>query len=384
MTTPDAADLRRPSEQARVFYSLSITALLVLIAYFGREVLIPLVVAMFLSFLIYTLKETVKQAPVIGPRLPGWMCYAAAFAAIAGVFLILLGIIRHNIEAVSAAAPDYERRLQGLTVDALLYLKTLGVLPDDVMRVVQEMQAQAIDWATPVVRQAGAAVRKVTESSVTIFLYTVFMLIERGRIFRKIDILSGGGTRRQAVNETIDDIGRMTRQYITVKTGANFILAVAAFIVLEAIKVDFAGFWALLVFLFNFVPIVGAVGAVAGPVLLALVQPVHGGVELALLTLVLLATIEQIMTTVIEPRLLGRSLNLSPLVILISLGVWGGVWGFAGVLLAVPMTVSLMIVLTQFRSTRPIAVIMSDDGEIAPLRHIALRRALEAAHAAAE
>jgi predicted PurR-regulated permease PerM len=75
------------------------------------------------------------------------------------------------------------------------------------------------------------------------------------------------------------------------------------------------------------------------------------------------------MSAAIEPRLIGKSLNLSPLVILLSLAVWGSLWGFAGLLLAVPITVTIMIILTQFGSTRPIAILLSDSGEIAPIKH---------------
>jgi predicted PurR-regulated permease PerM len=75
------------------------------------------------------------------------------------------------------------------------------------------------------------------------------------------------------------------------------------------------------------------------------------------------------MSNGIEPRLVGRTLNLSPLVVLFSLSVWGSVWGFAGLLLSVPITVAVMLTLTQFEATRPIAIMLSDDGKIADIKH---------------
>ena len=90
---------------------------------------------------------------------------------------------------------------------------------------------------------------------------------------------------------------------------------------------------------------------------------------MALITLTSLLVAEQLMSNVIEPHIVGRTLNLSPLVILFTLGVWGSMWGFAGLLLSVPMTVTLMIVLTQFQSTRPIAIMLSSDGRIADIKH---------------
>jgi predicted PurR-regulated permease PerM len=212
-------------------------------------------------------------------------------------------------------------------------------------------------------------VRSLTGNSVTIFLYTVFMLLERGRIFRKINLLNSDEDTRRAVNETIGDMARLVREYITVKTVVNLIVATISYFIMLFVGVDFAGFWALLIFLFNFIPIVGAISAISLPVILSLVQPEGGGVQTALLALALLVGTEQAMSSGIEPRLIGRSLNLSPLVILLSLAVWGSLWGFAGMLLAVPITVTIMIILTQFESTRPIAILLSDNGEIAPIKH---------------
>jgi predicted PurR-regulated permease PerM len=370
--TRAAASSLRSGGEMRLFLGLSIAVLIGFIAYVGRGVLIPLIVAGFLCFLIFTLKESIGRIPWVGRYLPDWLRYLVAFAVIASVFLLLLDVIRDNVEAVTKAAPDYERRLKELAGEAASFVGGLGLLPADVMTLVQDLQSNAIGMITPVLRNVGAALRSVAANSVTIFLYTVFMLVERGRIFRKIDILSGGQRQRAAVNETIGEIGRMVRQYISVKTVSNLVVATASFAIMTLVGVDFAGFWALLIFLLNFVPIVGSILAISGPVLLCLVQPEGGGVQTALLTLVLLIAAEQIMSSVVEPRLIGKSLNLSPLVILVSLGVWGSLWGFAGMLLAVPMTVTVMIILTQFRSTRPIAVLLSDSGDIAPLRHAAI------------
>jgi len=140
------------------------------------------------------------------------------------------------------------------------------------------------------------------------------------------------------------------------------------------LEVDFAGFWALLIFVLNYIPIVGAVTAISLPVILLLVQPDGGGLQKALLALGLLVGAEQTMSSIIEPRLIGRSLNLSPLVILLSLAVWGSIWGFAGMLLAVPITVTVMISLTQFEPTRPIAIFLSDNGEIEQIKHTSSKR----------
>ena len=367
--SPVAERYTRLSGSARVFFSLGLAVLLCIIAYFGRGVLIPLIVAGFLCFLIYTLKQAVQGTPLIGRLLPSWLSYLLAFLVIISAFVFFLEIIRDNVEALIAAWPDYETRLKDISRGGIDFVRSIEFLPEDLAGGVEELRARAISMINPILGEIGASIRAVTGNFITIFLYTVFLLLERGRLFRKIELLSKPGPQRDAVNETINEIATMVRQYITVKTTTNFITAMVSYAIMRFMGIDFAGFWALLIFALNYIPIIGAVSAISLPVMLALVQPEGGGVRTALISLGLLVGAEQTMSSVIEPRLIGRSLNLSPLVILLSLSVWGTIWGFAGMLLAVPITVTVMIILTQFRSTRPIAIMMSDNGEIAALRH---------------
>ncbi len=354
--------------QARAFFALGLAVLIGFVAYVGRGVIIPVIVAGFISFLIYTLKETIKSGPLIGRFLPNWICYLFAFAAIASAVIFFVEIIRDNIETLIADASLYEARLRDLTHDALNSVRALGVVPDDFLSGVEEIRQSALGLIRPVLSQLGATVRGLTGNIVTIFLYIAFMLVERGRIFRKIDLVSDDDHGRRLVNETIGDVGAMVREYITVKTLSNLVTASLSYVIMRLVGVDFAGFWALLIFALNFIPIIGAISAISAPVLLSLVQP-DGGPQKALLALVFLVGVEQTMSSIIEPRLIGRTLNLSPLVILLSLAVWGAIWGFAGLLLAVPITVTVMIVLTQFPDTRWVAILLSDSGQIAPIKH---------------
>ncbi|MEZ5893223.1 MAG: AI-2E family transporter [Parvularculaceae bacterium] len=357
---------------ARMFYSLAVAVLVGFIAYIGRGVLIPFVVAGFLCFLIFTLKENVRRIPVIGNYMPDWVGYMLAFALIGLGMVLFVEIIRSNVETLLATWPSYEERLRTLATDVIAYFKTIDFLPRELLGGVEQIQQSALDLLRPLLSRAAGSLSSLTSNFltfITIFLYLVFMLIERGRIFRKISLLGADERARRIINETIADIGVMVRQYITVKTVSNLVTATASYIIMLVIGVQFAGFWALLIFALNYIPIFGAASAITLPVLLALVQPDGGGVRMAALAAICLIATEQIMSNGIEPRIVGKTLNLSPLVILFTLGVWGSLWGFAGLLLSVPITVTVMIVLSQFRSTRGIAIMMSDNGDIAPLKH---------------
>lgn len=356
----------------RTFLGLSIAVLVGFTAYVGRGIIIPVIVATFLSFLIFTLKQSVKKIPYVGKFFPGWLAYVFAFAAIVSTFIIFVEIIRDNADALIEAAPLYQERLQQISLDAVATIKKLDFIPAEFVGGVDTVRSRALSMIDPLLSEFGSSVRSLAANSITIFLYTIFMLLERGRIFQKINIISSGHGQQAVVNETISEIGRLVKQYITVKTVTNLITASISFTIMHFIGVDFAGFWALLIFVLNYIPIVGAVTAISLPVTLLLIQPDGGGVQQALLALGLLVMAEQTMSSAIEPRLIGKSLNLSPLIILLSLTVWGAIWGFAGMLLAIPITVTVMIFLSQFESTRPIAIFLSDNGQIAEIKHASL------------
>ncbi len=368
-----AGELVKAGGHVRFFYAMALSALIFFVLYIGRGILIPLISAVFLSFLIFTLKESFRRIPAVGKHVPNWLAYLLAFHLIFSVIFVFVEIIRANVEILVERAPDYEASLREVADGAIEFVRSLSFLPTDALGdILETFRGQALGMIQPLATGFASSARALVTTAIVIFLYTVFILLERGRIFKKIALLTVDEKRRHAIDETISDIGALIRQYLTVKTITNLVTAGVSYAIMAFIGIDFAGFWALLIFALNYIPIFGAASAITLPVLLALIQPEGGGVGTMLLALGLLVGAEQIMSNGIEPRLVGKSLNLSPLVILISLAVWGSLWGFAGFLLAVPMTVTLMLILTQFRPTRPIAVLLSDDGTIAPLKHPAL------------
>ena len=150
--------------------------------------------------------------------------------------------------------------------------------------------------------------------------------------------------------------------YVGIKTLVSLMTSLFSYLVMRLIGLDFAEFWAFLIFILNFIPFIGSIIATILPATLALIQfttftpffIVAGGVTL----------VQFIVANLIEPRLMGHSLNLSPLVIFLSLALWGALWGIAGMFLCVPLTVIIVIVLSYFPQTRPIAIVLSKDGRM--------------------
>ena len=175
--------------------------------------------------------------------------------------------------------------------------------------------------------------------------------------------MSGKEFAQLSVKDQRDFVDRMRQNKIEDWKGRPSALAYA---VMAWIGVDFAGFWAVMVFFFYFIPTIGSILAIMAPALLTLVQFDH--LTPFLIVLLVIGTIQIVMANAIEPAIMGRSLNLSPLVVIVSLMVWGTMWGVVGMFLCVPITVVGLIVLAQFETTRPIAVLLSSDGRIPEAR----------------
>ena len=390
---PKVENTISPRSLPYAFFAIALTVLMFYIVWVAQGVVVPLVTAIFVSFLIMSVKSGIDRIPFIGRYIPSAVGFILSFIVIAITLLALAVIVRENIEAVLAKAPEYQVRFREVAQNLVTLAEGLPFIPPDIVEafagviegvgsgIMQETDAptgdnsatedlrrQAFSLVQGAVGSVTSAAGGLLGSLVTTFLYTAFFLLERGRFLNKLALIAGKERGEAFVHDVVDDIGHLIRTYISMKTLINLFVAGISFIIMSLRQTDFAGFWALIIFAFGYIPIVGAILAVSMPTILTLVQPENGGLLNAVITMILLTGAEQSVSSVIEPRLMGRSLNLSPLVILISLATWGTLWGFPGMLLCVPMTVTLLIVLSQFETTRPVAILLSDNGEIAPLK----------------
>ena len=155
--------------------------------------------------------------------------------------------------------------------------------------------------------------------------------------------------REQQLETTFKKITEQIQRYIIAKVGVNLIAGIITTIVLSIIGVDFPIVWGLFVCLFNFIPTIGSAIALVFPVLFSLVQ--FDSVGTMILVLALMAGIQTLAFNVAEPMILGKRLNLNPLLILLSVLVWGYIWGIVGMLLSVPLTAIIKIIISN--STSP-------------------------------
>ena len=152
--------------------------------------------------------------------------------------------------------------------------------------------------------------------------------------------------------------------YIGIKTFNSALTGLLSYAVLTYARLDFASFWGVIIFVLNFIPTVGSLIATALPAMLAMLQFGFDPINKFLTVLIGVGVIQFSIGNVLEPKLMGGSLNLSPLVILFSLALWGSLWGIPGMLLCVPFTVIATIVAKEIPEARPLAIVLSGDGRI--------------------
>jgi len=158
------------------------------------------------------------------------------------------------------------------------------------------------------------------------------------------------------ITESLRNMGMQIRRYIVIKIIMNAITGLLTCIVLWLLGLDFPVFWGLLGFLVCFIPNIGAVIAIGAPFILSLLQ--FDSFTIPILVIALLGLVYMVMGSLVEPKFMASSLNLSVLLILVALIFWGLVWGLWGMLLAIPLTTIIKIIFTNVESLKPISILM--------------------------
>ena len=190
-----------------------------------------------------------------------------------------------------------------------------------------------------------------------VMVFLIFMLLEAPYMNNRL-LLAFKGEGGEAVTRIADTVVMQISKYLRTLAIISFVTAALVWGALYIIRVDFALTWAVLAFFLNFIPTVGSIVASIPPILVALVQ-YYPSPTPAVLTLLLLSAIQFGIGNLVTPKVMGDALDLSPVIILVSLMFWGGIWGVVGALLSVPIAVMIKIICENIRQLSFIAVLMS-------------------------
>jgi predicted PurR-regulated permease PerM len=320
----------------------------------GKDFFVPLVIAIIAVYLIKILARLIGTARLGTRRLPESVALLLSFLIILAFSYLLISIVADNALKVAEVVPRYRERL------VQLHAQLFSALRVEQSRAMGDLLGQ-VDF-TEIITAVATNLAALLKNTTLIFIYGIFLLFEARWIPAKIDALFPGEGQRGVADELIRRIDRDIQTYFGVKTLISAATAILSYAVMRWVNLDFAAFWALLVFILNFIPTIGSIVATVVPSLFALLQ--FQGFGPFLVVAIGIAAIQQLLGNLIEPNLMGHTLNLSPLVVVMSLILWGILWGVVGMFLCVPITVICVIVLSNFESTRWVSVLLSKTGRV--------------------
>lgn len=309
----------------------------------AAPILVPFLLAIFVAVIsapIYLALQRRGVPPVVALLLMVLMLVAIGFLG--------LGIVRSSLTGFSESLPKYQARLQEQTSLVWEWLEAKGIeRPGDAISEAINPQSVMSYLGT-----ATSALSGVLSNVFLILLVVIFILLEATVFPAKVRALPGvSDTDWGRLERVVDEV----RRYMSLKTLVSVLTGVLVTVWMWWLGVDYPILLGLLAFLLNYIPNIGSILAGIPGVLLAFVE---FGVGSAAMAAVGYLVINTVVGNVIEPRLMGRELGLSPLVILISMIFWGWVLGPVGMLLSVPLTMTVKVAMESSRETRWVALLM--------------------------
>jgi len=326
------------------------------VLYLLANILTPLALALFLAVMIDGF------ARVLQSRLPGVGARAATPLAVVLSVIIFGGaafFIADNAGSFAVQLVEYTPRLNGL-IARLAGLVGIQAPPSLTQLVHQLNPASYLG-------QIARGLQSFASTAAFVLVYLGFILASRRGWERKVVSLFPSRVERQDAVNAFQRIRIGVEQYLWVQTITGLMIATASWIAMVAVGLDNALFWAILIFIASYIPVVGGIIGVAAPPIFALVQ--FETLWQAITLAVVLQVIGMFVGNVVQPRMQGRSLNMDPIVLLLALAFWSVIWGLPGAFLSTPLTTVAMVILAQFTGTRWVAVLLSADGDPAQMRN---------------
>jgi predicted PurR-regulated permease PerM len=323
--------------------------LFIALLYFGKFILLPFFLALFIYVVIKALSEKLLHFfnKSLGLKIHKIAAIFVMFTTIFSIFYFFWIILKFNLLGVKENAFNYQNNLE-IFLDIYLSSPLGSFIPldnflnsMDLMKIFSKILNNLSNFAG-------------NFSFIVIFL--IFFIIEEKYFIKKINLIF------QKKNfEILKKINSDIFYYFQLKTFTSTITGILTFMVLFFLNNDLAPTFGVFAFLLNFIPFIGSLLSVVIPFIFSMIQFLNF-LE-PILTLLLLLITQVFIGNILEPKLMGNTLNISPLVMIIFLALMGKIWGVAGMFLSVPMLVVILIILSRFQKTKKIAILLSDKGD---------------------
>ncbi len=334
------------------------TGVIITALYLGRSILAPFAIAVFLWLVMESFSRKIGGALKF---LPDWASRILGIIIVLAGFGLLIVLLGQGIENISSRAKDYETRIDELIKWGYESLS----LPE-------APSLSSLIFGEPGQKFLGSiasATSTLSENLIIVLIYVGFLFLAASAWPAKLDALFPNPENREQVRQVSEDMLEGIEGYLWTQTVISVIITLLTYITLITLGVHNALLLCVLIFILNYIPTVGSILAAFLPLLFAVAQPswpsyMPDNVMLnAGIVFIAVSFWQFSIGNFVQPRMMGDTLNLSSLVVLLSLAIWGALWGIPGMFLSAPLTVLVMIICKQFNSTKWLAIVLSSDGK---------------------
>jgi len=329
---------------------IKLAALIIIITgvIYSKSIIAPFILAIFISIICAQPISWLEKK-----KVPNWLSVVIVLFGLIILFSGFSILVGGALSSFSNNVANYESSLTKIINTFIQFLNDQGIN-------IQKDQVSELIQPAKILKFTASALNgifKMVGSTFLIFLIIFFILTEFKSFSTKAKaILIGSDESINYISTIIQNI----RHYLAIKTLICLITGTLIYVSLLIIGVEYALLWALIAFLMSYIPHIGSIIAAIPTVLFALVQQGIGG---ALWTLGAFIIIQNTIGNFIEPRVMGKGLGLSTLVVFLSLLFWGFILGPVGMFLSVPITMTIKIILEHNEKTRWIAILLGTPAE---------------------
>ena len=343
---------------------IAVTGAILLVMVYGQSILIPIILALVITFIIDDITLRCSRIHLAGYALPRFLARTLAIGLIVFGLLFVIRMAVGTGGFILERIPVYRENLNKVIdqVPDTIWTSMLGETATSVDAVANELFELGYNYLISYISSIVSDIANLFVQAFIIFFYIVFLLSEQDKFVGKLSKMFPDPKREREMRQIFASISTQSRKYIAVKTYVSILTGVGSFLVMAFFGIEFATFWAILIFMLNYIPYVGSIIAVIFPVGLSLFQ--FGDFSLMGILFVALTGIQVLVSYIFEPIIMGNNLDISAFVVLVSLSIFGAIWGVVGMIIAIPIVIVLIIVLGHFDSTRPFAVLLTGNGDL--------------------
>ena len=353
MNTGPQDTLKRQSRNILAFIAI---VLFLFILKVCADFILPIVIAFFIFVLVSPLLSRMDKLRI--PRFLS-MIIVMLFVLVVFVLFVYVFFLMVNMLIQADGIPAYVSRIQSF--DRYVSGMIAPYFDVDDMASFSILRYLNIDWYGIMMASLTSISGKfisILSDALLVYVYLLFIIMERQTIFPKLLEAFPRG-KAQRAGQMVSRMNRQMSKYLLIKVVISVATGILFYFASVLTGLDFALVWGVLAAILNFIPTIGSIVSTAGTIIMAIIQfsPDWGYVIYVSL---LMVSIEMVLGNIIDPRLQGVQLNISPFVILISLAIWGYSWGIAGMFLSVPLTSIIQIISANIPSLTPVAIMLSE------------------------